>query len=74
MLAIEADGYRFHSTAWDWRRERARQNALIRLGWTVYRITWDDVVTGERRVIEDIRLILARNIERTVRAPASREA
>ncbi len=61
MLAIEADGFRFHSKASDWRRERYRQNALIRLGWIVYRITWEDVIRGKRRFREDIALLLARS-------------
>jgi very-short-patch-repair endonuclease len=41
-LAIEADGYRFHSSRTQWRRDIARQNALLELGWLVVRATWED--------------------------------
>ena len=42
-LAIEADGYRFHSGRQDLRRNVARYNAMTLLGWVVLRVTWDDV-------------------------------
>ncbi|MEX2557438.1 MAG: DUF559 domain-containing protein [Actinomycetota bacterium] len=42
-LAIEADGYRFHSSRQSWRWDRMRDNELLRMGWTVYRATWEDV-------------------------------
>jgi very-short-patch-repair endonuclease len=61
QLAIEADGYRFHTRSKDWKRERARQNALVRMGWVVYRITWDDAVSGERRVAADVAALLRRS-------------
>jgi very-short-patch-repair endonuclease len=60
MLAIEADGYRFHSSAKDWARERVRQNELVKLGWTIYRITWDDVIRRGQRIRDDIAMLLAR--------------
>jgi very-short-patch-repair endonuclease len=60
-IAIEADGYRFHSSTRDWQRERARQNALVRLGWIVYRITWETALTGERRIVEDVSALLVRS-------------
>jgi len=60
-LALEADGYQFHASAPDWRRDRERQNALTRLGWVVYRITWDAIRgAGRRRVVTDIGGLLAR--------------
>lgn len=61
-IAIEADGFRFHTNAKDWRRERARQNALVRLGWTVYRITRDDALRARSRVLEDVSSLLARSV------------
>ena len=57
-LAIEADSYRFHSTVSDLRRDRARQNALVRMRWTVYRATWDDVINRPRKVAEDVAELL----------------
>jgi very-short-patch-repair endonuclease len=65
-LAIEADGYRFHSTRNDWSRDRARQNALIRLGWTPYRVTWEDVRTRSGAMVEDIARLLASRSARGV--------
>jgi very-short-patch-repair endonuclease len=41
-LAIEADGYRFHSSRSDWRRNVTRHNALTELGWTLLHATWED--------------------------------
>jgi very-short-patch-repair endonuclease len=43
LLAIEAEGYRFHSSRKDWTRDIARHNALTRLGWTIARVTWEDL-------------------------------
>jgi very-short-patch-repair endonuclease len=60
MLAIEADSRRFHSNARDWQRDLVRQNALVRLGWTVYRITWGDVASRGHRIADDIATLLAR--------------
>jgi very-short-patch-repair endonuclease len=43
-LAVEVDGFEFHSTPDAFQRDRSRQNALVALGWTVLRFTWSDVV------------------------------
>ncbi|MGH2726094.1 MAG: type IV toxin-antitoxin system AbiEi family antitoxin domain-containing protein [Actinomycetota bacterium] len=59
LIAIEADGHQFHSSRRDWSRDRARQNALTRLGWTIYRVTWGDVTQRGNQVVEDIALLLA---------------
>jgi very-short-patch-repair endonuclease len=62
QVAIEADGYDFHSKPDDWRRDRRRQNALTRIGWIVYRVTWDDMTRRRRAVVEEIaQLLLARS-------------
>jgi hypothetical protein len=42
-LAIEVDGYEAHSSVEAFRRDRARQNALVEAGWTVLRFTWPEV-------------------------------
>ena len=41
-LAIEADGYEFHSTRLDFIRDRQRQNDLVMAGWSVLRYTSED--------------------------------
>lgn len=43
-VAIEVDGWAYHSDVDRFRRDRARQNDLILLGWTVLRFTWADLV------------------------------
>ena len=43
MVAIEADGYRWHGNAASWRTDLARRNQLTRLGWRTLHFTWRDV-------------------------------
>ena len=54
MLAIEADGFRYHSSSRDFRRDRAKHNALTRLGWTIYRVTWNDATRRRREVAAEV--------------------
>ena len=42
-LAIEVDGFAYHSDRTRFQRDRSRQNDLVRLGWTVLRFTWSDL-------------------------------
>jgi very-short-patch-repair endonuclease len=42
-LAVEVDGYRWHSSRTAWLRDRQRLAALRRKGWTVVRVTREDV-------------------------------
>jgi very-short-patch-repair endonuclease len=58
-IAIEADGYRFHSGRRDWRRDIERHNALTELGWTMLRVTWDDVQRREVAVVRRLRRLLS---------------
>jgi very-short-patch-repair endonuclease len=55
MLAIEVDGYRFHSGRQGWLRDLQRRTELAALGWTVLAFTWDDVEARPDRVVEQIR-------------------
>ncbi|MPZ68235.1 MAG: hypothetical protein GEU71_01740 [Actinobacteria bacterium] len=48
MIAIEADGFEFHSSLVDFLRDRARQNALVALGWRVLRFTSADAKRPNR--------------------------
>ena len=54
-LAIEVDGYEFHSSPEAFQHDRTRQNHLVNLGWTVLRFTWHDVVKEPARVASLIR-------------------
>ncbi|MGH2727232.1 MAG: DUF559 domain-containing protein [Actinomycetota bacterium] len=60
LLAIEADGDEFHSSRQQRLRDRARQNALIGMGWTVFRVAWEDVVRHPRKVADDVQSLLGR--------------
>jgi len=57
-VAIEVDGYESHSSLDAFRRDRARQNQLVALGWTVLRFTWDDVVHHPGRVAKAVTGVL----------------
>lgn len=54
-LAIEIDGMAYHVDVARFRRDRAKQNDLVALGWTVLRFTWADLVERPDYVIEVIR-------------------
>lgn len=54
MIAIELDGYRYHSDRETFRADRVKQNLLALRGWTVLRYTWetiDDLVPQLRRLL-----------------------
>lgn len=61
MLAIEVDGYAYHSSVESFQRDRRRQNALIASGWTVVRFTWNDLESRPQWVLATIRTVLASN-------------
>ena len=43
-VALELDGFAFHSSAHAFRYDRKRGNRLMADGWTVRRFTWDDLL------------------------------
>ena len=53
-LAIEIDGFAFHSTPDRFQRDRRRQNLLIGAGWMVLRFTWADLTDRPDYVIDQI--------------------
>lgn len=59
LLAIEVDGFEHHSTPEAFQQDRTRQNALVALGWTVLRFTWNDVVRRPAHVAQVIRRAVA---------------
>jgi very-short-patch-repair endonuclease len=61
-LGIEADGYRFHSGRRVWTRDIERHNALIELGWTVLRFTWEDLQRREAAVAGRVRRFLSERL------------
>jgi very-short-patch-repair endonuclease len=54
-VAIETDGWAFHSDALSFQVDRKRQNAIALLGWQVLRFTWLDLTEYPQRVIATIR-------------------
>lgn len=58
MVAIEADGYRWHGDAASWRSDLARRNQLTQLGWRTLHFTWHDVTSRPDHVVETVRSAL----------------
>jgi very-short-patch-repair endonuclease len=54
-VAIETDGWAFHSDQEDFQQDRERQNNITLVGWQVMRFTWLDLVEYPQRVIAIIR-------------------
>lgn len=60
-VAIEVDGWAYHSGPDEFEGDRIRQNQIVLLGWTVLRFTWLDLTTTPDRVIAEVhRAISAR--------------
>lgn len=60
-VAIEVDGWAFHSDAERFQRDRTRQNALVALGWTVLRFTWADLIERPGYVVATVTAHLRRS-------------
>ena len=58
-IAIELDGYAFHSGAAAFRRDLRRANALMRDGWTVRRFSWDDLLNDPDGFVATVAELLA---------------
>jgi very-short-patch-repair endonuclease len=54
-VAIEVDGFAFHSDSEDFHQDRKRQNAIALAGWQVLRFTWLDLTEYPDRVIAEIK-------------------
>jgi very-short-patch-repair endonuclease len=54
-VAVEVDGWAFHSDAEDFVGDRNRQNKIALLGWKVLRFTWLDLTEYPQRVIAEIK-------------------
>ncbi|MGB8962972.1 MAG: DUF559 domain-containing protein [Pseudonocardiaceae bacterium] len=54
-LAIEIDGWAWHTDIDRFTHDRHRQNALVLAGWTVLRFTWHDLMSRPQAVIAEIR-------------------
>lgn len=54
-VALEVDGFAFHSGPEEFQIDRERQNALMLLGWQVLRFTWLDLTEYPERVLAEIK-------------------
>jgi very-short-patch-repair endonuclease len=63
-LAVEVDGYEFHSTPKAVDYGNARDRLLVAAGWTPVHFSWNDVERRPDRVAEDLRRLLG-----TLKAP-----
>jgi len=57
-VAIEADGFRWHSSRQQFERDRARRNALTAMGWTVLHVTWEELSKRPGEVAAIVRATL----------------
>ncbi|MGO4446907.1 DUF559 domain-containing protein [Mycobacterium sp. 2YAF39] len=58
-VAIEVDGWAYHSAAADFQIDRERQNSIALLGWQVLRFTWLDLTEHPDRVLNVIRTAIS---------------
>jgi len=54
-VAVEVDGWAFHSDHGAFQHDRIRQNRIALLGWQVLRFTWRDLTEQPVRVVAQIR-------------------
>lgn len=59
-IAIELDGYAFHSGRLSFEADRARQNRIVEAGWSPVRVTARQIADGPDEVIATVRRALAR--------------
>lgn len=68
-VAIEIDGWAWHSDVERFRHDRRRQNALVLAGWTVLRFTWHDLSRRHDRRFRALTLICERQRPKTAITP-----
>jgi very-short-patch-repair endonuclease len=59
-VAIEFDGWAWHSDVERFRNDRRKGNALLAAGWAVLRFTWHDLDRDPGRVVRDVTAALSR--------------
>lgn len=58
-VAIEVDGWAFHSERADFQHDRERQNEIMLMRWQVLRFTWLDLTAYPERVLATIRAAIS---------------
>jgi hypothetical protein len=64
MLAVEADGHRWHATPKKLEADAARSRALQRLGWAHHRYGWNDVHSRALATITELQALVPRSVSR----------
>ena len=59
-MIVEVDGLAKYAERGELQREKARQNALVALGYTVLRFTWGDITHRPDAVVRQVRGALRR--------------
>ena len=59
LVGVEPAGYRWHSGRRQWATDLTRNNELIRLGWRLIPVTWEQRRTGRDAVVQTVRGALA---------------
>lgn len=59
-VILEVDGYRWHAAPRAFRLDRRKSNRLQSLGWTVLRVSAEDVADGMVEVIGQLRVLLGK--------------
>jgi very-short-patch-repair endonuclease len=54
-LAIECDGYRYHSGRKAWQEDLKRRNLLARKGWRVLHVTWEDLKLRPNEIVREVK-------------------
>ncbi|MCA1832519.1 MAG: endonuclease domain-containing protein [Actinomycetota bacterium] len=65
-VAVEADGYKWHTGRGQWEHDLGRRNALTSLGWRVVHVTANDVEHRPKKAISSIKSALTRAAEGVV--------
>ena len=53
-MCVQLDGYAYHCTRSAFVEDRARDRALVGLGWIILRYTWGDVTHNREALIDEI--------------------
>ena len=61
-LAVEADGYEFHGSRYDFAADCRRYDELVAAGWLVLRFSYEQVISDPAWVIATIRRTLAQRL------------
>ena len=59
LVAVEFDGFAFHTDQKRFVSDRQRINALTSVGWTVVHVTWHDLRSRPAEIVAEIRAVLA---------------